>query len=138
LPGSEAAIDVLPDGRYRVRIGAVDIGTGTWTALAQVAADALAVPLKRIELEIGDTSLPHASVEGGSSGITTWGTAIYDAARNLKDRHGHRPDAGATATGTAGANEAADRYAMHAFGDQFDAVNVDPDTGQITTPGAHD
>ena len=136
LPGSEAAIDVLPDGRYRVRIGAVDIGTGTWTALAQVAADALAVPLKRIELEIGDTSLPHASVEGGSSGITTWGTAIYDAARNLIDRHGHSPDAGSSATGSAGENEAAGRYAMHAFGAQLVAVEVDPDTGEITVPRA--
>ena len=79
LPGSEAAIDVRPDGRYRVRIGAVDIGTGTWTALAQVAADALAVSLEQIELEIGDTSLPHASVAGGSSGITTWGSAVSEA-----------------------------------------------------------
>jgi xanthine dehydrogenase YagR molybdenum-binding subunit len=136
MPGSEAIIDVLPDGRFRVRIGAVDIGTGTWTALAQVAADALAVPLERVELQIGDTSLPHASVAGGSSGITTWGTAVYDAARNLRGRHGHRPDAGATATGTAGRNEAADRYAMHAFGAQFVAVSVDPDTGEITVPRA--
>jgi xanthine dehydrogenase YagR molybdenum-binding subunit len=136
LPGSEAAIDVLPDGRYRVRIGAVDIGTGTWTALAQVAADALGVPLEQIELEIGDTSLPHASVEGGSSGITTWGTAIHDATRNLRERDGEHLDAGASATGSAGENQAAERYAMHAFGAQFVAVEVDPDMGEITVPRA--
>ena len=134
MPGSEAAIDVLPDGRFRVRIGAVDIGTGTWTALAQIAADALAVPLERVELQIGDTSLPHASVAGGSSGTTTWGTAVYDAARNLRGRHGHRPDAGATATGKAGRTRPQTRYAMHAFGAQFVAVSVDPDTGEITVP----
>ncbi|MEU1785810.1 xanthine dehydrogenase family protein molybdopterin-binding subunit [Streptomyces sparsogenes] len=136
LPGSEAAIDVMPDGRYRVRIGAVDLGTGTWTALAQVAAEALAVPLERIDLRIGDTSLPHASVAGGSSGITTWGTAIYDAAGHLRDRYGHRPDPGASATGGTGDNEAAEHYAMHAFGAQFAAVEVDPDTGEITVPRA--
>ncbi|GAA2324673.1 xanthine dehydrogenase family protein molybdopterin-binding subunit [Streptomyces cuspidosporus] len=136
LPGSEAAIDVMPDGRYRVRIGAVDLGTGTWTALAQVAAEALAVPLEQVDLRIGDTSLPHASVAGGSSGITTWGTAIYDAAGNLRDRHGHRPDPGASATGGTGDNEAAEHYAMHAFGAQFVAVEVDPDTGEITVPRA--
>jgi xanthine dehydrogenase YagR molybdenum-binding subunit len=136
LPGSEAAIDVLPDDRYRVRIGAVDLGTGTWTALAQVAADALAVPLEQIQLEIGDTSLPPASVEGGSSGITSWGSAIYGAARNLIDRYGQSPHAGAAATGSADQNEATERYAMHAFGAQFVAVEVDPDTGEITVPRA--
>ncbi len=136
MSGSEAVVDVLPDGRFRVRIGAVDIGTGTWTALAQVAADALVVPLERIELQIGDTSLPHASVAGGSSGITTWGTAVTEAARNLIEAHGHSPDAGASATGSAGANEAAERYAMHAFGAQFVAVEIDADTGEITVPRA--
>jgi xanthine dehydrogenase YagR molybdenum-binding subunit len=136
MPGSEARIDVLPDGRFRVSIGAVDIGTGTWTALAQVAADALAVPFDRIELQIGDTSLPHASVAGGSSGITTWGTAVWEAARSLIAAHGHRPDAGSTATGSAPENEAEERYAMYAFGAQFVAVEVDPDTGEIVVPRA--
>jgi xanthine dehydrogenase YagR molybdenum-binding subunit len=136
MPGSEAAVDVLPDGRFRVRIGAVDIGQGTWTALAQVAADALGVPLERVELQIGDTSLPHATVAGGSSGITTWGTAVTDAARNLISTHGSVPDPGASATGSAGDNEAAQRYAMHAFGAQFVAVEVDPGTGEITVPRA--
>jgi len=136
MPGTEATVDALPGGRFRVRIGAVDLGTGTWTALAQVAADALAVPLERVELQIGDTSLPHASVAGGSSGITTWGTAVTEAARNLIAAHGPDPGAGASATGTAGRNEAAQRYAMHAFGAQFVAVEVDPDTGEITVPRA--
>src|ERR1700712_150309 len=136
MPGSEAAIDVLPDGRFRVRIGAVDIGQGTWTALAQVAADALAAPLDRIELQIGDTALPHASVAGGSSGITTWGTAVFEAARNLTAAHGHRPDAGASATGSAPENAAEEDYAMYAYGAQFVAVAVDPDTGEIIVPRA--
>jgi len=136
LPGSEAAIEVLPDGRFRVSIGAVDLGTGTWTALAQVAADALAVPLDRIDLQIGDTSLPHASVAGGSSGITTWGTAVWEAARALTGTHGHLLPAGASATGQAGQNDAQERYAMHAFGAQFVAVEVDPDTGEIRVPRA--
>jgi xanthine dehydrogenase YagR molybdenum-binding subunit len=136
MPGSEAAIDVLADGRFRVRIGAVDIGQGTWTALAQVAADALAVPLERVELQIGDTSLPHATVAGGSSGITTWGTAVTEAARKLIGEHGHHPDAGASATGQAGQNEDAEHYSMHAFGAQFVAVEVDAATGEITVPRA--
>jgi xanthine dehydrogenase YagR molybdenum-binding subunit len=136
MPGSEARVEALPDGRYRVAIGAVDIGTGTWTALAQVAAEALGVPFDRVELQIGDTSLPHASVAGGSSGITTWGTAVHTAARKLRDAHGERPDSGASATGAAADNEAEEHYAMYAFGAQFVAVEVDPDTGEITVPRA--
>ncbi|HEX3689328.1 MAG TPA: xanthine dehydrogenase family protein molybdopterin-binding subunit [Solirubrobacteraceae bacterium] len=136
MPGSEARIEALADARFRVSIGAVDIGQGTWTALAQVAADALAVPFDRIELQIGDTSLPHASVAGGSSGITTWGTAVHEAARNLIDAHGDRPAAGSAASGAAGENDAAENYAMSAFGAQFIAVEVDPDTAEITVPRA--
>jgi xanthine dehydrogenase YagR molybdenum-binding subunit len=136
MPGAEAEIEALGEGRFRVRIGAVDIGQGTWTALAQIAADALAAPLHRIELQIGDTALPHATVAGGSSGITTWGTAICAAAARLTDAHGHRPDAGATATGVASANPDQDAYAMHAFGAQFVAVEIDPDTAEITVPRA--
>jgi xanthine dehydrogenase YagR molybdenum-binding subunit len=136
LPGSEARVEALSEGRFRVAIGAVDIGQGTWTALAQVAADALAVPLDRVELQIGDTTLPHASVAGGSSGITTWGTAVCKAARSLIDAHGLRPDAGTTATGSAGQNPASEQYAMAAFGAQFVAVEIDADTGEITVPRA--
>jgi xanthine dehydrogenase YagR molybdenum-binding subunit len=136
LPGSEATIEVMPDERYRVCIGAVDIGTGTWTALAQVAADALSVPFEQIDLRIGDTSLPYASVAGGSSGITTWGTAVTEAARKLINDHGHRPESGVFSRASAQPNDAAERYAMHAFGAQFVAVEVDPDTGEITVPRA--
>ena len=94
------------------------------------------MPLEQVDLRIGDSSLPHASVAGGSSGITTWGTAVTEAARNLIERYGHHPDAGVSATGSAGPNEAAEQYAMHAFGAQFVAVEVDPDTGEIMVPRA--
>jgi CO/xanthine dehydrogenase Mo-binding subunit len=58
LPGSVATIRVTPDGRYAVSIGAADIGTGTWTALIQIAPDALEVDVDDIDLRIGDTALP--------------------------------------------------------------------------------
>ena len=53
--------DEFPDGDgYRVDIGAADIGTGSWTVLAQVAADALGIPYEQVDLRIGDTDLPNA------------------------------------------------------------------------------
>jgi xanthine dehydrogenase YagR molybdenum-binding subunit len=95
LPGSVATIRFGADRRYEVRIGAADIGTGTWTALTQIAADALRCPIEAIRLEIGDTEHPAASVEGGSSGISSWGSTIVAAARAFRAQHGEAPPEGA-------------------------------------------
>jgi len=133
-PGSKAQIEVLPAGRYAVRIGAIDIGTGTWTALTQVAAEALGVAVEQIALEIGDTALPYSHVPGGSSGINSWGSTLYGAARAFRDAHGARPQAGDEVTAGAADNPAEDAYSMHAFGAQFAEVRVDADTGEIRVP----
>jgi xanthine dehydrogenase YagR molybdenum-binding subunit len=133
-PGSEAQIEVLPDGRYAVRIGAVDIGTGTWTALTQVAAEALDVPLEQIALEIGDTALPYSHVPGDSAGINSWGSAVYGAATAFRDAHGRDPQPGDEVTAGAADKPAEDEYSMHAFGAQFAEARVDADTGEIRVP----
>ena len=130
-PGSVAAIHFGADRCYRVRIGAADIGTGTWTALTQIAADALACPVGDIRLEIGDTDLPPATVEGGSSGISAWGSAIVAAARAFRDEHGPEPAPGAQARAGTPADPEAERFARHAFGAQFARVRVNADTGEI-------
>ena len=56
------------DGRYTVGIDGSDIGTGAWTVLTQIAADALAVPVERVTLEIGDSALPPAGLAGARRG----------------------------------------------------------------------
>jgi len=134
LPGSMARITHVGDGHYVVEIGAADIGTGTWTALAQIAADALGAGVEDIDLRIGDTTLPEASVEGGSSGITSWGSAIYEAVRVFRDRHGYSPSEGDQAEATAPDNPEAENYAMHAFGACFAEARVDADTGEVRIP----
>jgi len=134
LPGSRATIQFGVDRRYAVRIGAVDIGTGSWTALAQIAADALGCSFEDVKLEIGDSSLPHASVEGGSSGISSWGSTIVAAARAFREQHGEDPAEGAEATAEMGEDAAAERFAMHSFGAQFAEVHVDADTGEVRVP----
>ncbi len=133
-PGSRAQIEVRPDGRYAVRIGAMDIGTGTWTALTQISAEALGVAIDGVALEIGDTALPYSDVPGGSAGITSWGSAIYGAARAFRDEHGDDPAPGASVTAGAADNPAEDEYAMHAFGAHFAEVRVDADTGEVRVP----
>lgn len=115
--------------RYVTEIGAADLGTGTWTTLPQIAADALGVPVDLVDVRIGDTAYPMASVAGGSSGMTTWGSAVVEAARAFRDRYGTEPPDRAEASGSVG--PADDRYAMHAFGAQFAEAHVHVDTGEV-------
>jgi xanthine dehydrogenase YagR molybdenum-binding subunit len=134
LLGSRAAISLGDGGRYTVRIGAADLGTGTWTTLTQIAADALQCPVAAVRLEIGDSDLPHATVAGGSSGISSWGAAIVAAARELRRRHGPRPSPGAAAAADTPKAAEDEKFAQHSFGAQFAEVRVNPDTGEVRVP----
>ena len=139
LPGNAATIRAHPDGRYTVQIAAADIGTGTWTALTQIAADALDVGVDDIELQIGDTAFPMASLAGGSSGITSWGSTIVEAARQLRarlasDHGGSVPADGLEVTAEIPDNPYTRQFAMHSFGAQFAEARVNEDTGEVRVP----
>jgi xanthine dehydrogenase YagR molybdenum-binding subunit len=66
--GSHAHIDITSDGGILVKCGTQDIGTGTRSIVAMVAAETFGLPVSAIKLEIGDSSLPFS---GGSGGSTT-------------------------------------------------------------------
>lgn len=134
FPGNAARVVALEDGRYAVSIGAVDIGTGARTALLQIAADALGVTPQDIDLAIGDTDLPRASVAGGSSGTGSWGTAIVQAAQKFREEHGETPTAGAETVEKAKEYPDLENYAMHSFGAVFAEVRVHRLTGEIRVP----
>lgn len=134
-----ARIKVDHTEHYYIYIDATDIGTGAWTVLTQIAADALAVPLERVHLEIGDSSLPPAFVAGGSSGTASWGSAIFNAAQKLRTRlheeyHDIMPVEGLEASGETGENAEKQRFSMHAFGAQFAEARVNVDTGEVRVP----
>ncbi len=134
-----ALVKVDQAGNYQVRIDAIDIGTGAWTALTQIAADALEVPPERVQLGIGDTALPQALWATASTGTASWGWAIFNAASALRARlqeefGGSVPAEGLEATGTFQANPEAQQYAMQAFGAQFAEVRVNMDTGEVRVP----
>ncbi|TQM84910.1 xanthine dehydrogenase molybdenum binding subunit apoprotein [Saccharothrix saharensis] len=134
MPGSVAEVRWTGPGRYLVRIGAADLGTGAWTSLAQIAADALGVDFNDVELRIGDTALPPASVAGGSSGTTSWGSTIVAAVEAFREEFGDDPAEGARARAGMPDNPADGTYAMHAFGAQFAEVRVHRDTGEVRVP----
>ncbi|MGY1761212.1 xanthine dehydrogenase family protein molybdopterin-binding subunit [Geodermatophilus sp. SYSU D00779] len=122
------------DGRYVAEIGAADLGTGTWTTLPQIAADALGVPVEDVEVRIGDTRYPVASVAGGSSGLNTWGSAVVVAAREFRGKFGPRPEDGDETSGAVDQAAQDEDHASYAFGAQFVEVRVHADTGELRVP----
>ena len=67
------------DGSGVMETGAHDMGQGAWTALAQIAADALGLDLERLEFRSGTSDLPDAGIAGGSAHTATAGMAIHNA-----------------------------------------------------------
>jgi xanthine dehydrogenase YagR molybdenum-binding subunit len=59
-------IALTANGHAEVACSTSDIGTGTYTIMAQVAADMLGVPLESVTVKLGDSTLPQSPVEGGS------------------------------------------------------------------------
>lgn len=134
MPGNVARVESLGEGRYRVSIGAVDIGTGARTVLTQIAADALGVEASCIDLRIADTALPMATVAGGSSGTSSWGSTIVAAAQRFRADHGAEPAAGLRAEASAVRGDEAERFSFHSFGAVFAEVRVHRYTGELRVP----
>ena len=84
-PPSYAWTRVGSDGRIVVVTAMQDIGTGTRTAMAQIAAEELGVPLDRVEVVLGDTARgPYATLSAGSSTTPSVGPAVRAAAADAK------------------------------------------------------
>ena len=78
-------IRLMPDGRARVACAATDIGTGTYTIMAQVAADRLGLPIDRVAVELGKSDLPQSPVQGGSWIATSVAAAICSTCDAIRD-----------------------------------------------------
>ena len=79
---AEANVELRDDGSARVASGTQDIGTGTYTILGQLVADKTGVPLNKVEVVLGDTSLPPGPISGGSLVTGSMVPAVFDAADN--------------------------------------------------------
>ncbi|MFJ1624638.1 MULTISPECIES: xanthine dehydrogenase family protein molybdopterin-binding subunit [unclassified Streptomyces] len=136
VAASSASAHAAPDGSYRIRVNATDIGTGARTVLAQIAADVLGAPLEDIRIDIGSSELPDAPLAGGSSGTASWGWSVHKACtllrRQLGERTGPVPADGLTVTAdTQQETERESPYARHAFGAHFAEVAVHARTGEV-------
>ncbi len=81
---ASASATLMPDGSVVVRSGSQDIGTGTYTVMTQVAADALGLPVERVRFELGDTTYPEAPVSGGSMTAASVSPAVQAACEALR------------------------------------------------------
>jgi xanthine dehydrogenase YagR molybdenum-binding subunit len=156
-----AQVVLYANGSAVVRTATSDMGPGTYTAMTQLAADTLGVPLDRIDFELGDTDMPKAPVHGGSITLASVGNAVVAACRALRDkfsglagadgvpgdlpgmvalmaRHGLQS---LQADGEARPGDEVKRFSSAAFGAVFAEVRVDPLLGTVRVPriiGAYD
>ncbi|GAB3686192.1 xanthine dehydrogenase family protein molybdopterin-binding subunit [Salinisphaera aquimarina] len=77
----DARVALRSDGTASIHCASQDIGTGTYTILAQIASHELGLPVDRIKVEIGDSTFPHGPLSGGSWATATLLPAVAGAAR---------------------------------------------------------
>ena len=83
-PG-EALVRILADGTVEVASSGTDMGQGTYTILAQTAAEVVGVPVDRVRVKLGDSSLPRAPVSGGSQLANLMTGAVHKAAMAARE-----------------------------------------------------
>lgn len=84
-PPSYATIRLIRDGSAHVMAGTQDLGTGTYTFIAQVTAEVLEIPLEKITVTLGDTGrCPYCILSGGSLTAPSVSPAVHDAAEQIK------------------------------------------------------
>ncbi len=80
-----ARIVLTANGHAEVSCATSDIGTGTYTIMAQVTADMLGVPMENVTVKLGDSTLPEAPVEGGSWTAASIANAIAKASDKVRE-----------------------------------------------------
>lgn len=139
-PPAQVRLRLYRHGVLELLTGSQDIGTGTRTVLAQVAADAMDHPLERVRCQLGDTAAGlRAPTSSGSCTLATLAPAIRAAAASLKQKLADRPDGAfsedadtAYVEATGECPDPDDTLAVRTFGAQRADVEVDTETGAIT------
>ena len=89
-PGNRSAASakaqISADGIVTVISATQDLGTGTYTIMSQIAADAMGVPVSSIRFELGDSLFPKAPVSGGSQTAASVGPAVQAAVEALRKK----------------------------------------------------
>jgi len=132
---ASALVRMKPDGRVLVACGTHEIGGGTYSMLAQVAAETLGISADRIDVQLGDTLLPEAPISAGSMTAASVTPAVQAAATQLKAKLQGRsanPNDAVEAEAKVAPDEMLKQKASpHSFGAVFAEVAVDPELGTV-------
>lgn len=152
---TSAVIKLIRNGgdvRASVELAASDLGTGTHTILAQVAADGLGLPMSKIGVRIGDSNLPPAAGSVGSVGAASFANAVGDCCVKITDeliaKSGKRFYARPTAAEMMQSENLSEfqtrvdakppaeagNYSAHSFNANFAEVWVNAATGMVQIP----
>ena len=82
----KARVQINSDGTVLVQSGVQDLGTGTYTIMAQCAADQLGVDIRKVSAQLGDSRFPPGPVSGGSATAASVIPAVEAAVAALRDR----------------------------------------------------
>jgi xanthine dehydrogenase YagR molybdenum-binding subunit len=128
LRNASARARLTPGGRLVVELAMTDIGTGTYTILTQIAAEAMEMPVERVTVLMGDTNYPPTDGSGGSWGASTSGAAVLAACRKLQAGLA----SGMTeAEGKVVPAELSTSHSHAGFGAHFVEAAVHRDTGEV-------
>jgi xanthine dehydrogenase YagR molybdenum-binding subunit len=121
---ASAVARMFPDGSAQVESGTIDLGTGTYTVMAQVAADALGLPYEKVRFDLGDSDMPEAPISAGSMTAASVGSAVLLTCGALREKlvqlavadpgsplHGARPEEVRVEEGRLAAQGRNDTYA---------------------------
>jgi len=156
---SGARVSIDRRGTITVSTDMTDIGTGSYTVIAQTAAEMLGVPLERVAVRLGDSDFPASSGSGGQWGGNSSTAGVYAACVKLREtvakRAGFKPESATFSDGNVSANgqskslaevagsegitvedyiefgELTKKYAQATFGAHFAEVGVDSFTGEV-------
>lgn len=84
LVPAEARVTLKADGTALVETDQTDIGTGSYTVLAQIAGEMLGLSLDKVTVTLGDTDLPAGAGSGGSFGAISTGSAVFRACEAIR------------------------------------------------------
>ena len=132
LRPAEARV-TMSDARHAVvEMDMTDIGTGSYTVFAQIAAERLDLPVENIQVKLGHSAYPDTPGSGGSFGASSCGAALHEACGTLKARLDAGDGAqGLSATGKVTPGEAYKNFSQYSYGAHFVEVGVDDTTGEI-------
>lgn len=142
---AKARVTLEPAGTVRVQTDMTDIGTGTYTILAQIAAEMLGVEVEQVLVELGDTEFPRGPGSGGSWGAASIGSAVFLACKDLREEVEARVGKSFAETDLAAAlggetlvreghyepGDASEDYTASGFGAFFSEVRVNRFTGEV-------